>query len=75
MRAEIAGFALSRASLREVGLNGRIVRRFSHALDALTLTLVVTRQGKPFAELGSGVRGGPFARFFGASRIRLFKRL
>ena len=68
--AEIAALDGVRPTLRMATSGIVLARRLSRVLDRSELTLVITRNGKPLAELGAGVRGGRLARLFGFSRVR-----
>ncbi|GAC1310652.1 MAG: hypothetical protein NVS2B3_17500 [Vulcanimicrobiaceae bacterium] len=72
VRAEIGDLAPRRPSLRFVASSAQLARRLSRVLHARTLTLSITRHGETIVEIGSGVRGGPVARLFGLSRVRVF---
>jgi hypothetical protein len=74
VRAEIAAFEVRRPSFRLLASSLSLARRLSRSLERRGLTLTVTRDGKPLAELGSGVRGVGVARLFGLSRVRVFRR-
>lgn len=71
VRAEIGDLGPIRPSLRFVRSSATLARRLSRLLHARTLTLTITRHGEPFVEIGSGVNGGPLARLFGLSRVRV----
>jgi hypothetical protein len=73
-RAEIGSLELRRPTLRLVGSSLTLVRRLSRVLAAQNVTLVITRSGRPLAELGAGVSGGPVAKLLGASRVRVYRR-
>jgi hypothetical protein len=73
-RAEIGSLEIRRPTLRLVRSSFTLVRRLSRILAARHLTLVITRSGRPVAELGAGVAGGLAARLLGASRVRVFRR-
>ena len=72
VRCEIGDLASRRPTLRLVGSTAVLAKRLARLLDASALTLTLTRNGKPFADLGSGVRGGPLASILGFSRIRVY---
>ena len=74
VRAEIHSLALRRPSLRLVRSSLVLARRVARMLDRQKLTLILTRDGKPLAELGAGVRGGLGARLLGLSRVRFYRR-
>lgn len=71
VHAEIAAFDGVRPTLRLASSGLVLARGLSRVLDRAELTLVITRNGKTFAELGAGVRGGRIARLFGLSRVRV----
>ncbi len=73
-RAEIGSLELRRPTLRLVRSSLSLARRLSRLLATQKMTLVITRSGRPLAELGSGVSGGPVAKLLGASRVRVYLR-
>jgi hypothetical protein len=74
LRAEVGSYPVRRPTLRLVRSSMVLARRLSIVLEAQGLTLVVTRAGKPLAELGAGVMGGIAARMLRMPRVRLFRR-
>lgn len=73
VRAEIGDLASGRPSLRHALSGLTLARRLSRLLDESAITLLVTREGRPIAELGSGVRGGALARFLRVPRVRIVR--
>ena len=73
VRAEIGELPNVRPSVRLVASSFTLARRLSRALDATDLTLVITRDGRTVAELGSGVRGGALATMLGIARVRVVR--
>lgn len=74
IRAEIGAFAPGRPGLRLVRSSAQLARRLSRVLAARELTLSLTQDGKPLADLGAGVTGSPLARLLGFSRVRVYWR-
>ncbi len=74
LRAEIGSLSAGRRNWRIVGSGFILVRRLAKALARRNLTLLVTRSGVPFIELGAEARGGFAGRLFGMPRVRLFRR-
>lgn len=72
VRAEIGDLAPKRLGLHFIRSTATLAGRLSRILHARTLTLTITRDGVPFAELGTGVRSYPLARLFGLSRVRVY---
>lgn len=73
VRLEIGDLAPRRPTIRLVRSSATLARRLAKVLHARKLTLSITRNGAPFIELGSGVVGGPIARLFGLSRVRVHR--
>jgi hypothetical protein len=74
IQAEIGDFPTDFFSLLRLGVNVKRARLLSRQLQALKMTLVITRDGVSLAELGSGVRTGPLARLRGLLRLLFQKR-
>ncbi len=74
VRAEIGDLEPRPRSLRQAASYVTFARRLSRLLDLRGLTLAITKNGAPFAELGAGVRGGPLERLFGLPRVRAARR-
>ena len=74
LRAEIGRFKADARFLPRLRTYLKYARLLSRELDARNLSLVITADGKPLAELGSGVSGGPVARLLGVDHLRLRKR-
>ena len=74
VRAEIGTFSLGRPTLRLVTSSVVLARRLATVLERESITLVITRDGKPVAELGAGVKGGLAARLFRMPRVRMHRR-
>jgi len=74
LRAEIGSLTVRRPTLRMLKSGFALARRLAAVLDRQRLTLVVTRDGKPVAEFGSGVRGGVASWLLRMPRVRLYWR-
>ncbi len=74
VRLEIGDLGPRRPSLRLVRSSATLARRLARVLHARRLTLSITRHGAPLVEIGSGVVGGPIARLFGLSRVRVYRK-
>ena len=73
VRAEIGNLAAGRPTLRFALSGLSLARRVSRALDGAALTVVLTREGRPVAELGANVRGGVLARLLRIPNVRLIR--
>ena len=72
--AEVGDLASGRTPLRFLRSRYVFARRLSRVLDRRALTLVLTNDGEPVAEFGSGVRGGLFDRLVGLARVRRYRK-
>lgn len=74
VRLELGPVPGQRTTLRLLRSSVTLVRRLSRVLQNRSLTLVITREGEPLIELGTGVTGQAVARLFGMSRVRFYRR-
>ena len=74
LRVDIGPLGRRLRSLRLLRSAAILARRLAPMLHRRTLTLVVTRNGDLFVDLGAGVDGGPIARLFGLSHVRVYRK-
>ena len=74
LRADVASFSVGRPTLRLVSSSFGLVRRLARVLTRRKLTLLVTRSGEPFVELGAEARGGVAERLLRMPRVRIYRR-
>ena len=73
VRLEVGDVPKRRTTLRLLRSSLTLARRLSRALHDRSLTLVVTRDGEPLFEIGTGVTGGLLARLLGIACVRLYR--